>query len=358
MPVSWVETQPAGNFDFEWSCCALDGTGQHAIAGRGTNFVSAVGGRLYLSTDFCASWNEVQPAGNVDRNWSSLAMSDDGQFIIACIYSSVNGRIWKSINGGLNWSELQPAGNVNRAWSSVCCSSDGRYLIASIFNGRIYRSANFGVNWAEIKPEGAFTNSYWSSTAIDDDGTVNLAGDGVANPHWFAFFSTDGAVTWAQAPGGGIAAGAWYSVDCDSDGSFMVVAGSSGGAGRRIWRTQNSGVNWDEVRPDGNNNYNWRKVACSSNGQYLIAGDNSTTHGHLYTSIDSGDNWIDEVFFNPAPNFFRGIAVSRDGNKYLAQIQHDDIPAIVFHARIWSGTLIGGYKRLVNYPRNKTLIGR
>ncbi|RLC33057.1 hypothetical protein DRH14_05435, partial [Candidatus Shapirobacteria bacterium] len=120
------------------------------------NYSLSVGGKDYrngqsvwLKASYKFDWIERQPAGDVNKNWYSVASDDDGSNLIACVNG---GRLYTSSDGGVNWTERQPAGNADKDWRGVASDSDGSNLIASVFNGRLYTSSDGGASWTERRP--------------------------------------------------------------------------------------------------------------------------------------------------------------------------------------------------------------
>ena len=50
----------------------------------------------------------------------------------------LSGRLWTSADSGANWTERRPAGDSDKDWTSVASDSDGSHLIAGAEAGRLY----------------------------------------------------------------------------------------------------------------------------------------------------------------------------------------------------------------------------
>src|SRR5450830_2189562 len=61
----WVKRTPAGNVNGKWLACASDATGQRLLAGDN-------GGRLWISSDFGASWSEAVAPARSEEHTSEL----------------------------------------------------------------------------------------------------------------------------------------------------------------------------------------------------------------------------------------------------------------------------------------------
>ena len=221
-------------------CVASDNDGSNLIVGTST--------RLYISTDGGDNWDEVQPAGDVNRNWLCVASDADGSNLIA---GNTIGRLYTSSDGGENWIQRYPIESYSKYWQSVCSDSDGSVLLASnnsldTGTDRLYISTNSGVDWSEVRPTG------------------DVNGD-------------------------------WRGIASDADGSY-IVAGEYGG---RLYISTNLGVNWSEIRPAGDVDRNWFRVRISSDGSAVVAIDYydivGTPHppllGYVWISRDSGITW-------------------------------------------------------------------
>ena len=91
---------------------------------------------LYLSSNYGTTWTENTSAGS--RNWNSIAISSNGQFITAI----AGGDIYISINSGVNWTyTYKPFG---RQYTSVCMSDNGQYQLVGGSNINPHVSYNYG----------------------------------------------------------------------------------------------------------------------------------------------------------------------------------------------------------------------
>src|SRR6266566_2135965 len=83
-----------------------------------------------------------------DTNWSAVAASTDGNYLVAAAYG---GLIYTSTNSGAFWAATTaPATN----WVSVACSADAAKIVAAVFAGLLYTSINSGATW-NAAPGGA-----------------------------------------------------------------------------------------------------------------------------------------------------------------------------------------------------------
>jgi hypothetical protein len=148
-----------------WTSIASSSSGQYVVActssTSGTN--TPIG--IYLSTKYGSTsivgvndntWYQVNPLAAA---WSSIAMSSSGQYIAACINNTGTGAsgIYLSSNYGAtgSWRQIN---STAAAWSSIAMSSTGQYIAACINNtttGGIYlykQNMNFGSMFSVIQP--------------------------------------------------------------------------------------------------------------------------------------------------------------------------------------------------------------
>jgi hypothetical protein len=279
----WTERRPAGNADKNWMCAASDSDGSHFIAG-------VDGGRLYTSANAGVGWTERQPAGNSNQEWHSVASDADGSNLIV---AAGNGRLFTSSDSGANWTERQPDGAADYLWMSVASDADGTHLMAA-HGTRFYTSADSGATWTQRQS----AHSGWDSVASDDNGSHLIAGD-----YYDLQTSADSGATWTEQRPAGDDAHAWPSVASDSDGTNLIAASwSTTHAGGRLYTSANSGSTWTERQPAGNVDHNWAIVASDGDGSHLLAisapysyGDYVFTSGRVYSSVDSGATWTEQM---------------------------------------------------------------
>lgn len=250
---NWTETQPAGDVDKNWSSISISGDGQKL-------FASVSGGRLYSSLNGGSSWTEIQPAGNIDKNWSSVFISSSGDIVLA----SVNpGRLYYSLDAGSNWFETQPAGNVDKNWSTLYTAGLS-LMVVGVENGRLYRSGDLEDAWYDFQPVGDVDKN-WSSFNCNTAASVCLAAvDGGR-----LYRSTSGTSQWAEVQPAGDIDYSWSSVVVGGDGRYLFAGSSTG----RLYYSGNTGSNWYETQPDGDLNKDWSALAIKSNGTTVWAAD-------------------------------------------------------------------------------------
>ena len=113
--------------------CSADGS--QVFAGIvGGNGITNVG--IYRSTNSGANWSQTSAPIDIFQNYQSLAISTDGEILLAAAYSSeLRGQIYLSTDGGSTWKAQNAPTSI---WGCVFCSGDGSYLTAGEFGGSIY----------------------------------------------------------------------------------------------------------------------------------------------------------------------------------------------------------------------------
>lgn len=293
---NWTEVQPAGNVGKEWSLLATSSDGETVISG------SSVLGRLYLSTNKGVTWNEIQPAGNVDRSWQWATMSLDGQRIFITDFS----RLYVSTTRGQSWTEVQPLGNINQAWVSIGMSENGQKLIAANFQSRLYLSSDGGATWTETRPAGN-VNYNWYTVSMSGDGQTMFAG-GISSR---LFVSTNGGFTWSETQPAGNTNQNWLWITTSYDGltTYAITQNTN-----KIYKTINRGGTWTETTLSDANPYSSTIWMSSDTQTVFLTGMN----GKMYLSTDGGYSWSQDPFVSTVEFGWVTGTMSRDGTHFYA----------------------------------------
>ena len=118
-------------------------SGQIAVASQGSN--------IFLSTNYCQNWTQIGTAGFYVYE---LAVSHDGQYILAANQIGNTSAIYFSGNYGASWSNV--LSGISK--STIAMSCDGQYMIAFGWGDYAYASTDYGANWAINY---SFTTSYY-----------------------------------------------------------------------------------------------------------------------------------------------------------------------------------------------------
>jgi uncharacterized repeat protein (TIGR02543 family) len=273
--MGWVERRPAGDVNREWYSLASDSTGTNLVAAAFG--IYGTEGWVYTSTNGGVTWTARYPIVS-SMYWRAAASDADGSNLIVAAWS---GRLYTSSNGGVDWTERKPAGNVDQNWQTVASDADGTNLIAAAASGRIWTSSNSGANWTEQRPAGN-VNGDWRGASSSSDGSVLLIGNYAGR----LYITTNGGTNWTELTPAGAANKNWQGTACDGDGSNLIVGVEEG----RLYTSSNSGSSWMERRPVGDTNQNWSRFASDSDGSVLLAADEA----RLYRSLDSGATWTEQ----------------------------------------------------------------
>lgn len=200
---TWVERTGAGSYPWSGIACSSDGTKLAACV---------YGGYVYTSSDSGASWTQR----NSSRNWQRITLSADGTKGVACVYG---GYIYTSTDSGANWTERQPYTGTVKNWSDVAISNDGQKILAANYTSSAYLSLSTdgGATWANNK-----ANTYaWRCAAMSSDGTRMIAG--AVNS--YLYFCVNSGTTWtSQNP----VALNCLATSMSSDGTKIIAALSDG----------------------------------------------------------------------------------------------------------------------------------
>jgi len=273
--MGWVERRPAGDVNRDWYSLASDSTGTHLIAAAFGTYGNE--GWVYTSADSGATWTIRYPTVN-SMYWRSAASDAEGSNLIVAARASY---LWTSSNGGVDWTVRKPAGEGMTNWMTVASDADGSNLIAGAKDGRLWISSNGGSTWTETRPAGNVDGD-WRGASSNSDGSVLLVG----NYDGRLYITTNGGTSWSELTPAGAANNYWQGTACDVDGSNLIV----GVEGGRLYTSSNSGSSWTERRPLGDTNQNWAHFASDSDGSVLL----TANEGRLYRSLDSGATWTEQ----------------------------------------------------------------
>ena len=231
---------------------------------------STKSGYIYTSTDSGVNWTLRSSAGT--RNWSGVAISDDGLTIYASETPATGYGIYKSIDGGNSWVKTAAP---NGSWSKIVCSSSGEKILAL--------SNNSGV--ANLSKDGGLT---WTSSIIAALSSTSFNG------------------------GNGVGALCGFNVDMSRDGKILFVSAvnCNTGSGTVLLRSIDFGASWKTVFTNVGIPYS---LKCSYDGNKVFFGVFS---GLLYSSSDSGNNWVERS--SVGVGAWNSLDCSNDGKKAVA----------------------------------------
>lgn len=295
---AWVERTPAGNDEKKWLACSSDATGQRLLAGDN-------GGRLWISSDWGATWAEAgAAAGGMGRYWQACASDANGIVLIAGVNG---GRLYVSTNAGKDWSATSPGGVTSgRSWKAVASDADGSTLVAAVYSGRLWLSTSGGSGWSEVRPAGN-ADLLWQAVACDASGRRIMALTRTTR----AYASTDAGATWTELRPAGDANRPWKACAMDADGSTLVMSAYLG----RLYRSADAGATWNELQPAGDVDRNWQAVAVDADGFHIVA---VVDGGSVWTSSNGGATWSDAKPAGVTAAAWQCCASSADGSRLVA----------------------------------------
>ena len=217
------------------------------------------------------------------RNWSCMASSADGTFLVAGV---AQGQLYISQDSGISWMARESA----RAWQSLASSADGSKLAAAVSFGRIYTSNDAGVSWTARE-----SSRNWVSIVSSTDGARLAA----AEMQGKIYTSTDSGLTWT-------ARGTdrrWSALASSANGLKLAAADEDA----LIHTSEDGGLTWTgrgSARP-------WRSITSSADGTRLAA--TAYNDGDLYFSTDSGATWATSVIFRSPWTIYPSVVSSADG---------------------------------------------
>jgi hypothetical protein len=128
--------------------CSFSGKYMSACAYNGNIFISTNNGVLFTSSpqNYSKKWIQIVMSKSSDDTKDGiiqLACAEDGLFI-----SYDRGSNWSQISNEVIDNALSNTGSVTSKWSSVAISESGQYMLATVYGGNVYASYNYGYDWS------------------------------------------------------------------------------------------------------------------------------------------------------------------------------------------------------------------
>ncbi len=317
--------------------------------------------KVYISTDFTATWTELVVPGS--SALGGIDASSDGSTLII----ATGGQLVLSEDSGATW--VEQSGTEDHSWTSVAVSADGEKFAAADGDRYIYTATapvaapvpviiipaanvtygsrnsptvEWSVDWEVSETcEYSYDGVSYDEVDCSEGGTdipapqsrgaqtlyvrgTNALGATIVSVN----FTYNGSL-WIQQTNSG--SRSWRAIAGSNNGRTLVVAGD----GAPPFTSTDSGYTWIERampepfgEPGGNN---WVALATSGNGTKMVGllgnGDGSDGIGslyraNLYTSTDSGATWVEQT--NSANFAWRAVDISNDGMDLVAIGYGDD----------------------------------
>ena len=227
------------------------------------------------------------------RNWGPSAIARTSRVLIAAV--TVTGSIYKSVDGGSTWVALSGAGSLS--WQGLAISDDGQRIVAAPYGATVRTSSDGGATWVDRTSLGSRN---WLSAVISSDGLCMA----VAGENSNIFVSTDGGANWTERKGAGVKA--WRGLAMSANGQYLAAAPYNASSVLQV--SSDGGVTWTGKPSAGSTT--WRGVAISANGQKIIAAPQGG--GTVYLSNDGGTTWAG-INFPAWPSVAPALDMSDDG---------------------------------------------
>ena len=249
---------------YQWSCIAVSYSGNYMVACE----KNGGSGHTWLSTNFGQTWNyPTDPNNPPPENWTACAISSNGQNILVVNDSNGTNGVWRTINGGANWSQpISTNGNWN--WTAAAMSPDASKQVICANVGDVWLSTNYGATWTrQVSVSDPPSSNKWTGVSISDNGVFIAACANSNSSLPGIWVTTDSGATWTRT----LSEGDDYNcIKMSSTGQYIAACASSG----KIYISNNYGLDWDGINVSGN----FSSITMSSNGLYMyssIANNNS-----------------------------------------------------------------------------------
>jgi len=222
----------------------------------------------------------------------TITNSASGQYLAV---TPITGSIHTSSDYGYTWTIQRNSGY--RIWRGISSSYSGQYLAACEYGsngGYIYTSSNYGVDWTQQTGCGG---RIWSDIICSSNGQHIYACEQLG----LIYRSSDFGVTWeaiGTSPRSGIACSRYSPSILSSSSSSSSVTSYEAIDGKylasfdregHVWTSDNYGETWIEQSGSPIPSGFWVSISMSYNGQYIGICDDD---GYIWTSNDYGVTWI------------------------------------------------------------------
>jgi photosystem II stability/assembly factor-like uncharacterized protein len=265
-------------------------------------------GFLLLTALFCsvtitrAQWTN-QDAGFTNQILGFYEISIvDEDVVWAICYDGVGGLFGptpildftRTTDGGATWTPGVMGTDSTLAFSTIFALSDMEAWVAMhkknlTGGGGLFHTTDGGVTWDEAP--GVFTSSSFPNFVYFKDALNGIAGGDATDGYFEIYTTTDGGVSWVRTPQSNVPAFAtgggygWFDgFDVVGD---TVWFGTSAG---EMYKSTDFGLNWSvsTVSPAG---YTVYEIAFNDNGQQGLTHVRSNTATYLFSTSDGGATW-------------------------------------------------------------------
>jgi hypothetical protein len=288
---TWTEVFPTNK---EWKSIALSNDGSIQLA-------STYSSGVYLSTNSGSGWTGIDSSQlPTTNNYTSVTMSANGSIQLAT--TDKNG-VYLSTNGGTGWigidSSQLPTSNP---YNSVAMTANGSIQLAATDENGVYLSTNGGTGWIGIDSSQLPTTNNYTSVTMSANGSIQLA----TTDQNGVYLSTNGGTGWTEINlpnyNNGI-----YDSYMSADGSLQVIIPNGNG----LYISRDFGSSWTQLTESLLYSNIFFSGSCSNNGQYhFLAGEGGDDSIRIVMSLDSGKTWETTGPYST----WNAVDVSGDGN--------------------------------------------
>ena len=235
--------------------------------------------------------------------WSDIAVSADGQFIIAVTFNG-GGVIQRTTDGGSSWSLVSLSGSGGLSKSVWTSRTGGKVLIPDQYNNLFY-SSDYAATFTALNSGGP------QQVVASNDASKIFAA--IYNSGIYVTTSVNGGTTsWTQA---NTASGSWTGSCASDDGVYSAFTNYNAGTAG-LYLSSNSGTSYSAITIAYTSGSNLGSVACDSTGQYFAV---AVTGGYIWTSSDYGATFTEHLDYS---NNFLAISMSSDGS-YISAVSNN-----------------------------------
>jgi photosystem II stability/assembly factor-like uncharacterized protein len=271
-----------------------------------TGFVGLENSTIFRTTDNGVTWNLAttpQTAFSVVITDFTFRNAMQGWCSVEGYFNEFEGSIWETTDGGQTWNSVYSiAGSV----VSIGFCSASNELIAPCWNIKSVCSSDFGDTWTEFAPQ--------QQNGVTFSGSLGFVS--IFSTLLNSLYSTDGGLTWDNAPS--LNAEAWSPYGIPGTSTFVAVAEKS----NQFFISTNGGASWA-------NPYSFpadeTPVGCimGTTTSLLV----QTTNSGFYWSDDTGKTWVsicgpenyrDTRFYSVGSQVFAGDGNPEGNLWYLA----------------------------------------
>jgi hypothetical protein len=284
----------------------------------------------YINTNASTGVTWSAGTGTGNRNWVSIASSQNGDNVVA---STETTKLWRSTNYGASWTELT---NSHLGLSTVDCSSDGTKLAVAAYSSYLKLSTDSGASWTNVTGQGTLL---WTCVYMSGDGGIIIAGANAGNLH----ISTNAGSSWTTVTSMGTKnwrflvgtpSASKLAAICDTGAVYLSTDGGASWVlqswtafrlaispegsvfvkhnGFYIDMSEDDGATWTRVSGSLGAKL-WSAIYVGTNG-VRIAG--AVSNEYIYLSSDRGATWVEQTGVNYQD--WKVLAGSEKGDRMLA----------------------------------------